>query len=432
MDCGRDRRRFRDRSNLPSEIVEEIILKIDFPEDVIRFSSVCHEWLAAFREVRSKWRPLNPWLLLCENAQDNVECLRKVYNPGNNKCYSLKLPETFGKNCWGSDCGWIVTYGLDLQLTMFNPLTKACIGLPPTDTMMSEMLIGEDHCEINNTCKYKAYWMRKNHILRACVLKTNENECDGGLLVAVIHTHKRYYGFVHTTYLSVAKPGDTRWTLIETPREMKIHDVLFYKDLLYFVDEKCGMWYVDVNKGGPVMELQIERHQRLDCRPIKYLVDLGNQQLCLVQRHYLTGSPRMTITITRTKNGIPIVDPDKCPLNDKQITYIKSNLVYTQRFKIFKLDLSSKRWKFVDDLPSECDQSSLFLGKSTGLVVSAPKSGTCQARRIYYAGDHVCISGHDMGVRDVCFSYDEMPAKFYHGTDTNSDVCNPFWFTPLL
>ncbi|KAK9741526.1 hypothetical protein RND81_03G112100 [Saponaria officinalis] len=97
-----------DWSLLPVDIIISIALNLNAFEDFICFSSVCRSWNRASSLIKHQWRakPPVPWLLLAENTNKNPNCLRKLFNITNDKCYQLSLPETFGKRCWGSAYGW--------------------------------------------------------------------------------------------------------------------------------------------------------------------------------------------------------------------------------------------------------------------------------------------------------------------------------------
>ncbi|XP_074292732.1 putative F-box protein At3g25750 [Silene latifolia] len=449
-------------SMLPRELVEEIILKIDWPEDVLRFSRVCRAWFDAFMRIRPKWTPANPWILLSENTHDNPECLRKAYNPGNNKFYQFKLPETFGRNCWGSDLGWIITLGLDLEMSLFNPLTKLRLYLPCTNTLMRTTFTNAepevvllDYGVCKEDCEHYPYWMREVYILRACILKTgkqlklyndvnedlDDDDDNDGLFVAVIHVRERVDYFDHnlikSTYLSVARPGDIRWTLIETPSDLCIRDVIFWRDLLWFTDNEGSLWYVDLNKGGgpsfKSMECLVNPQEPEDVKnPMHYLVQSSNQELLLVKRfskatiHYTMSDYFET---NYTNNGLEFdYDDNYCAHHDLNSIYRKSMSSFTQRFRIYKLDLSSNMWKPVVDT-SDFGGITMFLGKNTSQIATASRSGTCKANCIYFTGEHIIKCGHDIGIYNL--DSDKIEA-FYNGHDTDSDYCIPFWFTPLL
>ncbi|XP_074289444.1 uncharacterized protein LOC141614595 [Silene latifolia] len=86
-----------DWSTLPLDLLGDIAMKLETLEDFIYFSA--------------------------------------IFNPNNNKCYKLNLPETFGTRCWGSDYGWVAMVDRDLNVRLFNPITKAEIRFPSVETI---------------------------------------------------------------------------------------------------------------------------------------------------------------------------------------------------------------------------------------------------------------------------------------------------------
>ncbi|KAL9228657.1 hypothetical protein vseg_004212 [Gypsophila vaccaria] len=424
---------------LPLELIEEIILKIDLPEDVLSSSLVCRAWYTAFMRIRARWTPANPWLLLSENTQNNSDCVRTAYNPANNKCYQLKLPQTFGRNCWGSDFGWIVTFGLDLVISLFNPITKLQLCLPSIDTLTRanklQSVVPEEEYVCNGDCKYYRQWMRRFHIVKACVLKTgkaiylctNDDDDivkDEGLLVAVAHLD--YDSNDNPiTHLSVARPGDSIWTPIKTPTDILIADVSCCKDLLWVCDNKCSLWYVDLyNEGPPFLAIQFLLNPQIlvdgythnvdDFGPHPYLVNAFNNGLLLITRF---GKSSM--------NWENVDDnDDDCFLHRCPDFFWKSESASTEWFSIYKLDSSSKLWKCV--ATSELEDVFVYLGKNTSLV---SKRGADKSKSIYFAGDGSIENGRDMGVFNLHSNEIE---SFYNGDHVNSSVSMPFWFTPRL
>ncbi|XP_074267422.1 putative F-box protein At4g17565 [Silene latifolia] len=383
MDSGH---RFRDWSGMPNELLQDIFLKIDCLDDAIHFSFVCKEWLSVFRQVGPNLSSANPWLLFPENTEDNPEGMRKVYNPGN-KYYNLRVPEIFGKKCWGSSLGWIVTYDGELEISLFNPLTKSRLQLPPSNTMMPEQAYVDPSCD----SKYNNRNLtRARHILKACVLKTKGGTEDaGGFLVAVIHAQKcrrRKHTTVDSTYLSIARPGDKTWTLIPTPEEMIVRDVLIWKEMLWFVTKDCSMWYADLSETGPslkAVKLILDPHRRFHICPKTYLVESSNHELLLVERF-------------SSRNNLMISKSAFYPVSDEQSSDKKSPREYTHTFRIFKLDLSSKKWEHVDNA-SVLGESSMYMDKNTSLLVGPSKHGICKSKCIYFLDDHTAKSGGATG-----------------------------------
>ncbi|KAK9741517.1 hypothetical protein RND81_03G111700 [Saponaria officinalis] len=135
-----------DWSLLPADIIISIALNLNAFEDFICFSLVCRSWNRASSLIKHQWRAKSPvsWLLLAENTNENPNCLRKLFNITNDKCYKLSLPETFGKRCWGSAYGWVAMVDCNLNVELFNPITKAQLYFPSLKAIYKRgMVLGE-------------------------------------------------------------------------------------------------------------------------------------------------------------------------------------------------------------------------------------------------------------------------------------------------
>ncbi|XP_056691712.1 uncharacterized protein [Spinacia oleracea] len=180
------------------------------------------------------WNKSMPLLMLPENTKDNPNFSRNIFCPNNQRCYQLKLPQTFGARCWGSSCGWIVTLDLNQDLYMFNPLTKTRIPLPHLSTMPGY----EDFPEKDDMDFYE---LRGVFLERVLVIQVDDR--GGDYILITIPGQPN--GII--TY---AKPGDLVWTSVIT-REIHIEacvkDVVRWGSQIIFLYADGVTGYCDIN-----------------------------------------------------------------------------------------------------------------------------------------------------------------------------------------
>ncbi|KAK9733103.1 hypothetical protein RND81_04G043500 [Saponaria officinalis] len=195
--------------------------------DFVAFSSVCSSWRQAATTAKSNvnWRVNMPWLLLCENQNQNY---RNLFDSDNSICYNISIPESIGRKCYGTGSGWILCIGLDREIHLFNPITLARLDLPSVHTFPHQ----PDEDDPDNIRKDETV---RNLFIHKAVVASQQD--SSSLLVAVI------YGLAPWTYLCVAKPGDSKWTHIET-NDLWLYEAAFFPSLgqiILIVDDKASL-----------------------------------------------------------------------------------------------------------------------------------------------------------------------------------------------
>ncbi|XVF33453.1 hypothetical protein REPUB_Repub17cG0169900 [Reevesia pubescens] len=71
------------------------------------------------------------WANIVEKENSDKRCF---YNIAEEIFVDLEFPEIRGRRCWGSPFGWLVTCGLDLEIQLFNPLSRTSLPLPSLRT----------------------------------------------------------------------------------------------------------------------------------------------------------------------------------------------------------------------------------------------------------------------------------------------------------
>ncbi|KAL3534657.1 hypothetical protein ACH5RR_003118 [Cinchona calisaya] len=120
-----------DWSQIPYDIVQMIGVRLDAVEDFLAFSAVCRSWRSIYSTRKWTPGPQVPWLMLSDNENSNRRSFFSLYRE---KVYELELPEAHGRRCWGSNDGWLVTIGSDLEIHLLNAFTRVRMRLPAPST----------------------------------------------------------------------------------------------------------------------------------------------------------------------------------------------------------------------------------------------------------------------------------------------------------
>ncbi|KMT13202.1 hypothetical protein BVRB_4g086060 [Beta vulgaris subsp. vulgaris] len=394
-----------DWSMLPDDVLGEIALRLSCIKEFIYFSAVCHSWHHAHGMVKELWTFEMPWLLLAETTEDNPNHYRKLFCPINKRCYQIKLPETFGARCWGSSCGWVVTFDLNLEFHLLNPLTKARISLPPQPTMPHyDVFDGND-----------SHWMRQYYVDKAHVLIDAERDSDDDWIV--IASHGCFDG-----YIAYVRPGDQAWTPLvnseinkgDTVRA-RAHDVVQWGSQLLIMFYEGTLGYCDMSALRDSQPAMIMEYLPA---PLEILEEL---RLGLY-RIYLVESFGDLLMVLRYKEEVH--DPNDPTEWDYTVCY------RTVGFEVYKLNFGAKTWEEVDDL----GDVAIFVGNNSSMSVHASGTYNCKCNCVYFTddewqfwGEPTLFGGHDIGLYDMENSVIE---KVYDGDDVHSSFCAPLWFMP--
>ncbi|XP_074287087.1 F-box protein At2g17036-like isoform X1 [Silene latifolia] len=383
-----------DWSTLPLDLLGAIAMKLETLDDFIYFSAVCHTWNRVSSLIKHQWRSIVPWLLLAENTSYNPHCVRKIFNPSNNKCYKLNFP-TFGAKCSGSDYGWVAMVDRNLAVCLFNPITKAEIRFPSAETIPDRRPYDE---EIDENEEDYISWFLRVYMRKLIVLKVSQNE----FIIVVI-----YDNFDH---LAFAKQGDKSWTsvFVKQGYGFRMFDVMAMNGYVFALCSNASLvyWNIEDFQGYELVKPMEHLSSELQMRPF----------ICGLGTLYLVESGCDLLMVLRFKEEV--FDSNRKLIPD----------VYeTLRFSVYRLDPKDKRWEEIKD------HASLFVGGNSTMSVSAKG---LQPNCIYFTDDEFELSslvtklgGHDMGVYDIkC----KKKWRFYEGDDIRSAYCRPTWFIPQL
>lgn len=446
--------------NLLIRIIENHLLSV---VDFLAFSSVCASWRRATLgcdrvKLEQSWARQMPWLMLTDGVQetstedddndgilnysrvesdsseedsDDEEDSVMGEDESNNlyrrsilylrqegrRCYNLSCPQGYAKACWGSAHGWIVSNGLNHNMYLFNPITKARLNLPSRRTFPFLWKVSRDY-------------LRDCFIWKAIILKVPSDVVRGfdeTLLVVVIYDMCR---------VSIAKPGDTQWTEVAlegSSLEVMPMDFVYRRDdlstgRLLLVDEEGRLAYLDL---CDVQKVKPPTFKWYGCK-LHYVEDEPSATVFdfINNTNYLVNSGQDLLMVLRifdiVKNSDAIIRE-----YDHDIPYIK-----TVKFKVYKFQFDDKSWEELEDLLD----IALFVGNNATMSVCATDVG-CEPNCIYFTDD--CsrpggvtstkerLRGDDMGVFRMSDKIIE-PLDVGDNSYNLSSYCCPFWFTPAL
>ncbi|PSS15736.1 F-box protein [Actinidia chinensis var. chinensis] len=160
--------------------------------------------------------------MLSDNQNSDIRSFFGLYR---DKVYDLELPEARGRRCWGSPHGWLVTTGSDLKIQLLNPLTRACINLPP-------------QLMFNIRFNIHREWYQFIH--KAIIIKESNEEF---LVMAIYGPYKD---------LAFSRPGYSSWVNVEDSSNYRFIDVVFFKGQIFALCDGGSLVVVDINAPGPL------------------------------------------------------------------------------------------------------------------------------------------------------------------------------------
>lgn len=420
------------------ELIGLIAERLDTLEDCLRFGAVCKTWQSVVRDllkcnVTSKTLP---WVMFsrcsyaecedllgecedllveaeesCDEAEescdedeeDDVTHFHKYHEPEQDydtdahsffslsadRYYELYLPEAFDSCFSGSPYGWIVLRKRP-QMEIFNPVTHARLPLPPLTTI--------EGYETTSASQY--FFARKVEIAKLPSSSSAAPANDGFIVFAIFDASI----FQKKRKPAYARPGDKAWTLIDIPVS-NYEDILLLNNQVYVIDEEGIVKQFDMISQSPVGEYA------LDPGAVGIEVDEDDEY-----RYYLVdilGELYMVVKIECYDNYCT---------EEEGVVYGFDNQFHFS-FKVFKLDLGTRRWKEVFTL----GDYAIFVGRTSfSLLVSGfPESKSC----IYFT-DHDFGEKRRSGNAGVFkLGTKQLKALVFTGYIGKLDT-PPFWFIP--
>ncbi|KAK8671906.1 hypothetical protein V6N13_038489 [Hibiscus sabdariffa] len=353
-------------------------------------SAVCRSWQASLVDQKLNFPVC---LLLAEKEDSDQRCL---YNVSEEIFVELDLPEIRGKRCWGNPFGWLVTCGLDLEIQLFNPLSRASLPLPSLRAFPGY----EDEEWVDRPPKELC-----SFFLRKVILTSNPEESGSDCIVLAIYKY---------LYLAFAKPGDKAWTRIDNAHGAA--DAIYLKGNFYFCTWDGEVFLCEDLFGPRPKATEFAPPPPAQGPPEKYLFDLSGN-LCLASRE---AQPQGgdgddddddddededddddgDDNRDEDDNGDGDDNRDEDDNGDGDESVVLPYSEKTIGFEIFKLDMQSRCWEKIFSL----GDSSLFLGNCCTFVIAAADYLGCRPNCIYLVEDEAGYFKHtggvDMGIYD--------------------------------
>ncbi|PRQ60002.1 putative F-box domain-containing protein [Rosa chinensis] len=347
-----------DWSELPNQILESVLERLDLLADYVRFSVVCRSWNFIAKDNRKKRVKMPcchppPMLLINTDIGD----IWKVYNVTDDKLLDLQVRVPNTRFC-GSSKGWLIFVENDFTVTLINPFFRvrgrvekenSIIHLPPLRLIK----------EIDMSRVRHERYVYKATISADPVL--NANEC-----IVVVITQPGY----QLAFIRLGK--DRAWSYIDgRARGRGFDEVIF-----------LGGKFYGVRNNGRLLSLEITRfsfNRKLAARSLRrdhtiksYLVYSNKKELLMVERH---------ISFDR-----------------------KNDMRTTSKFIIYKLNFDECKWTKKNSLGGE----TLFLGDNSSFSVISSSFPGCLRNCIYFTHDYDWFRSkfgprgpNDFGVYDV-------------------------------
>ncbi|XVF33451.1 hypothetical protein REPUB_Repub17cG0169700 [Reevesia pubescens] len=366
-----------DWANILGDMLRCIADKIHSVQDRIRLGAVCRSWRASLEDKKINFPVC---LMLAEKQNSDKRCF---YNISGEIFIDLELPEIRRSRCWGSPFGWLATSGLDLEIQLFNPLSRASLPLPPLRTFTHQ----QDRPP-EQLCK---------HFISKLLLSSSPTSPD--CIVLAIYSE--------FSLLAFAKPGDQAWIPIDaTP---PFFDAICFNGNFFAARHTGQLFICEDLYGTHPKAVEFASQPPIHPADMKYLFDLcGN--LGMISR---------------------IVEPSETSQNNEDV----EETFVTVEFEIYKLDMHTRSWEKIFLLGDR----SLFLANCYTFSIVAADYPGCRPNCIYFTDDYDGFTGgSDIGIYS-CHNFDNKEKvdrrvdpfpKSDNVLDLRSSFSLPLWIIP--
>lgn len=358
-----------DFSQLPEDLIHLAMKHLTDIEDVVQFGAACRSWQSVVAlSPRGQQPCFNPCLMLTNDDAD-PQNLRYFFSLSTKREFAIKLPAIHGRRCWGSPYGWMVTFGLDLNMHLLNPFSGVQLSLPHPSTFPNEWIK-----------KMEPELVRQRCPVRFC-LSSNPSLTNQSCMVIAIHAPQGK--------LSFAKPGDGAWTPIDTPIPFLL-DAIFFNHQVYAVNCAGTLIVCDIHIPTPKGTL-------FGSLPLPDSVRSGE--------HYLFEmSGELHVAVRYSKAWV------------------------TNKFEVYKFDFKTKSWSEVCSL----GRNALFLGFNTTFVIPISEYPGFKGNAIFYTDDkHRLV--YNSSCEMLVFDFEKKTFEpIYLGANMLSKYSQPIFIVPSL
>ncbi|CAL1403916.1 unnamed protein product [Linum trigynum] len=443
-----------------SELGEDLLLMIGQRlitlDDIIRIRAVCNPWRRALRaEQLRRFSPSSHWLMLPYCSSDNMNMStpisRHTSSPdvdlaipsigckGSETCrcffdvvlhqfHHIEFPRHLrNKTCRGSTMGWLFMVGDTPDMSLFNPVTKTEISLPPITSFPD--VLGYDPEKLRLEYLLRDYtgfttslgkkYMEKEYIMRVGIsAEPTTEEC---IVMAIrVNSDKR---------LAFCRPAEIEagWIFVPhveedgIPSRIGYVDMVFWRDQFYAIDFRGNVLVCDfsANPHYPTLSYFLSPGAFSVCETL-YLVVCpaavtgGDDELMVVTRHasYVSNqeievdpvaagdADDAAVDDADDDGHVNVYDSDS---DDEQlgrgageggrVGEAATKPYWTEKFRVFKLNKGAEGWDKVESF----GDFALFLGFNTpGTFVSIKDYPGLLPNSIYFTDDVVEFHYHPL------------------------------------
>ncbi|KAI4356448.1 hypothetical protein L6164_000470 [Bauhinia variegata] len=323
-------------AKLPLEILL-IITKLLFSSEefkaLVAFGGVCSSWRSAWILLKKHLKKSSLKVVLLMLAEEELSSKRGFYSLSKCNIHYMNFPEAKGKQLFSFPEGWILTAGLDLELTLLHPFSHSQYKLPSW--------------HFDSNVLFQAYFPNvnvitycPNLITRAAITANPSRKPDFKIVITFDNGFESIVAF--------ASPGDKAWTVLRKGTLMA--DVVCYKGKVHGIDWDGTFWLCDVEGSKPTLTKLFPKPEAYGYVKAVYLVEsLG--KLLAVYRKWVN-----------EENGL---------------TY------KTIGFQVSELDWTNGSWTRVNSLGNRA----LLVGRNASFSVDASEVPGCEADSIYFTDD---------------------------------------------
>ncbi|KAJ4977914.1 hypothetical protein NE237_008694 [Protea cynaroides] len=397
-------------SDLDEDILRLIIDKFWTIEDIVCFGAVCQSWRSVSVEKRQQQQQLCPWLMLAEREGSDR---RGFYSLSTQKVYHMNLPGARGRRCWFSH-GWLITFGVDLEMHLLNPFSQVQIPLPPQSTLPHQY---SPESKFSSPEELLKDFIRKVVLSSRPSLSVKTTHCEANedekcVIMAISSKFNT---------LAFSRLGDKVWTAIEG--EIAFRDTIYFKGQFYGVHCSGRLFICDI------------------CSPQPKTIEFSSSPLGILKydNSFLVESlGELFMVGQEIHDDFDLEEDNEDYLDDdysdsgedidnySDLDEYPSGYGTTKGFDVYKFNFDNRKWMQVKSL----ENCAFFVGNNTSLAIfPSNQYPGCEPNCIYFTdssdqGSYYETSGHDMGV----FRMDTRKIQpHYVGLDIFSRICNPLW-----
>nr|KAK1263923.1 F-box protein SKIP23 [Acorus gramineus] len=394
----------RDWSSLPEDILYVISRRLTLL-DCIHLSVVCTSWHQSIKNNNnnsSRRKYTNPakqvpWLMLpCEAADHPHGPGRSFFSLSDGgKTLHIGLPRHLANMwCVGTSDGWLFVVDSHSELIMLDPTTGAEVALP---SIASRPTVTPLRNKKGNIHKYRFSWqvdgiledwglwrMRSFYYPKAIFCRNID------MVATIIDMGFR---------IAVARVGDIKWTVLETPARFMVDDIMFHEGWLYALINSG--YVLSCNLLSPTLPTcwkHVGKQMRKWYGLKRYLVMSVEKELLQVFRRC---DPTMRSDRARMTLG----------------------------FDVFRLHENGCDWV---EMTSLGDHQALFLGDNHSVSLAVDSVHGLMGNRVYFTDDdEEKIFCEPCGAHIGVYKMDDMTVEPYCSFPNKPGLSPPpVWFMP--